>query len=180
MARRPDLPCADCGKLMWGGTTSLPAGQARCRPCRRSVHGKPATQYKNYGCRCTECVAGEKARKAAINARWKAEHGISYDIHLRQQRGPVEGDRSSHWITRAERLAIYERDAWTCQMCNTETLRAYDWAEDNSPTLDHIIPRTKGGSSDADNLRLTCRSCNSRKGNRSMDVEDKHREMAAN
>lgn len=35
MPRRPDVPCAGtCGKLIWGGRKSLPAGQAMCRPCR--------------------------------------------------------------------------------------------------------------------------------------------------
>ena len=29
-----DLPCAVCGKLMWTGTASLPAGLATCNPCR--------------------------------------------------------------------------------------------------------------------------------------------------
>jgi len=37
MARKPNVPCADCGSLMWQGTGSLPPGQARCRPCRRRV-----------------------------------------------------------------------------------------------------------------------------------------------
>jgi 5-methylcytosine-specific restriction endonuclease McrA len=45
MPKCPDLPCADCGKLLWRGTTSLPEGQARCRPCRAST--KAAT--------CTSC-----------------------------------------------------------------------------------------------------------------------------
>ena len=34
MARNPDLPCAQCGRLLWRGRTSLPEGQATCRPCR--------------------------------------------------------------------------------------------------------------------------------------------------
>lgn len=38
MARRPDIPCAgDCGRLLWSGKTSLPAGQATCRPCRKRL-----------------------------------------------------------------------------------------------------------------------------------------------
>lgn len=36
MPRIPDLPCAVCGKMMWRGTTSLPEGEAKCRPCRRA------------------------------------------------------------------------------------------------------------------------------------------------
>lgn len=35
MAKRPDLPCAGCGRLMWRGPGTLPAGQARCRDCRK-------------------------------------------------------------------------------------------------------------------------------------------------
>jgi hypothetical protein len=34
--RKPDVPCADCGVLMWRGSGSLAPGQARCRPCRRA------------------------------------------------------------------------------------------------------------------------------------------------
>ena len=34
MPRRPDVPCADCGRPMWRSRTSLPPGQARCRFCR--------------------------------------------------------------------------------------------------------------------------------------------------
>jgi type I restriction enzyme, S subunit len=30
MPRNRDLPCADCGKLMWRGKQSLPPGRARC------------------------------------------------------------------------------------------------------------------------------------------------------
>ena len=34
MPRRPDLPCADCGRMLWRGSGSLPEGRARCQPCR--------------------------------------------------------------------------------------------------------------------------------------------------
>jgi endogenous inhibitor of DNA gyrase (YacG/DUF329 family) len=37
MPRNPDMPCADCGQMMWRSRTSLPEGQAKCRPCRRTA-----------------------------------------------------------------------------------------------------------------------------------------------
>jgi hypothetical protein len=37
MPRRPDVPCARCGSLMWRGTSSLPPGQSVCRPCRQAA-----------------------------------------------------------------------------------------------------------------------------------------------
>lgn len=38
MAKKPDTPCAGgCGLLLWSGATSLPAGQRKCRDCRRAA-----------------------------------------------------------------------------------------------------------------------------------------------
>lgn len=51
---------------------------------------------------------------------------------------------------------IYERDAYRCRECG-------DW---HDLTIDHIIPRSKGGTNEETNLRVLCRSCNSKKGAR--------------
>ena len=45
-----------------------------------------------------------------------------------------------------------------CEYCG----RRLTWAES---TLDHLVPRSKGGTNDASNLFLACRRCNSAKGN---------------
>lgn len=51
-------------------------------------------------------------------------------------------------------LALIERDGYQCTECgDVEDL-----------TIDHIIPLSKGGSDDLDNLRLLCRKHNSSKG----------------
>ena len=36
-------------------------------------------------------------------------------------------------------------------------------------TIDHIIPRSRGGTDDPDNLQLLCGACNSTKSNRTQD-----------
>lgn len=54
------------------------------------------------------------------------------------------------------RNAVYARDGHRCVICSaTEDL-----------TLDHIYPWSLGGPDAIDNLRVLCRSCNSRKGAR--------------
>src|SRR3712207_5025252 len=52
------------------------------------------------------------------------------------------------------RRAVFARDGWACQYCGART----------SLTVDHVIPRSKGGSSSWDNIVASCAPCNRRKG----------------
>lgn len=68
------------------------------------------------------------------------------------------------YIRDVERLAIYDRDEWCCGICSDPVDRELSGHHQWGPTLDHIIPRSLGGSDDPDNLRLAHRACNSRRG----------------
>jgi 5-methylcytosine-specific restriction endonuclease McrA len=50
--------------------------------------------------------------------------------------------------------AVFARDDWTCQYCGSRT----------NLTVDHVIPRSKGGGSTWDNIVASCAPCNRRKG----------------
>jgi 5-methylcytosine-specific restriction endonuclease McrA len=52
------------------------------------------------------------------------------------------------------RRAVFARDNWTCQYCGARS----------NLTVDHVIPRSKGGSSTWDNIVASCAPCNRRKG----------------
>lgn len=71
---------------------------------------------------------------------------------------------SGRWISHEERMRVYERDAWTCAICGRSVRK--DWDPDGwrGPSLDHIVPRSQGGSDDAANLRLVHFMCNSLRG----------------
>ena len=53
----------------------------------------------------------------------------------------------------------------TCPDCG-RTMDSGDLNGPLEPTKDHIIPKARGGKGAPDNLRVICRSCNSRKGAR--------------
>jgi 5-methylcytosine-specific restriction endonuclease McrA len=56
---------------------------------------------------------------------------------------------------RITRRAVFARDDWTCQYCGARS----------NLTVDHVVPRSKGGSSSWENIVASCAPCNRRKGN---------------
>lgn len=64
---------------------------------------------------------------------------------------------AGRWIRVEKRLAIYLRDGFLCAYCGS----ALQDAAPADVTLDHLLPRSAGGSNDATNLVTACRSCNS-------------------
>lgn len=67
---------------------------------------------------------------------------------------------ANSWIRDDLRLALLLRDGLACGYCGVTVESGAQL------TLDHIIPRTKGGSNKPENLITCCHICNSRRGNR--------------
>ncbi len=85
-----------------------------------------------------------------------------------QRMGCTRNRRRKGWpqlnLTPVERRALYERDSWTCWLCTEmvdQDLTATSPNDDWAASLDHVIPRSAGGSDDPSNLRLAHRWCNS-------------------
>lgn len=62
--------------------------------------------------------------------------------------------RSERKLTRLE---IFQRDRYTCQYCSRETRQL---------TIDHVIPRYRGGQQTWENVVSACVPCNRRKAGR--------------
>lgn len=67
--------------------------------------------------------------------------------------------RVPRMVLRPTRANIMLRDDEMCQYCGKHSREL---------TLDHVIPRSRGGQSTWENLVACCRYCNGRKGNRSL------------
>lgn len=54
---------------------------------------------------------------------------------------------------------VYERDSYLCQYCRKALTR-------RDATIDHVLPRSRGGKSTFKNCVCSCSPCNSRKANK--------------
>lgn len=66
------------------------------------------------------------------------------------------------------RRIVFRKHNYTCTSCGVKCLHPNkeNYNQSNAATLDHIIPKSKGGSHTYDNVTLLCRSCNTIKGDK--------------
>lgn len=57
------------------------------------------------------------------------------------------------------RLNVFHRDKFQCQYC-------YKKFRENELTLDHVLPKSRGGKTNWTNIVASCHDCNNRKGPR--------------
>lgn len=160
--------CRDCGK-------DLPMGGWRCRECHqanRSKRRRAASRRKRLELKLLRAqegthgssvwVAGECAQCLTSFVRRGTASRFCSKACSRKTKG--------RWkVAMRDRLAIYERDGWVCQLClepADRDLMATNPLSDWAPSLDHIEPQSWALIPDhsAANLRLAHRWCNSVRG----------------
>lgn len=138
--------------------------------CVRPSHLEAVTERENL--RRGNSFAGVNARKD------RCPQGHSYDsenthispsggrtcnecsrIKARRHTAPKTADPS---ITR---LAVLERDAWLCRLCQTPIPREAMLPNPLFGTIDHVHPVSLGGEHRWDNVQAAHLGCNCRKGN---------------
>lgn len=72
----------------------------------------------------------------------------------------------SAYVEPVNRLTIFERDRWICQLCGKPTKPDAKVPHPLAPVLDHIIPLAAGGTHEQRNAQCAHFICNSRKRDR--------------
>lgn len=146
------LTCRICGESMHRGATSGKLGDAAHNSCAKAVWEHGTRKGYRGGCRCEPCVQWNRYQAKAYRQQRKAE---GRPVRIGGGGGP--------WIPRAVRDAVFARDS-ECGLCGGVLDMGADPQSDWYPSLDHIIPQSKGGTHTVDNLRLAHRWCNSVRG----------------
>lgn len=98
----------------------------------------------------------------------QARAAAYYQTHKEENRAKAAARRARVRQLEAERVlisALYERDKGTCGIC----CKRVEWEPINRrmiPSIDHIIPVSKGGGTTYANSRLAHLWCNQSRGNR--------------
>lgn len=125
------------------------------RACARCNESKPLSEYKTrWGRVCKFCKGQQhiayEQRRMEKDLEFRETKRI-YKEKDRARRLDIEG---SH--TAKEWMALKDKYGHKCAHCG----------EVGRLTKDHIIPVSKGGTDNIDNIQPLCRKCNSRKSNK--------------
>lgn len=108
----------------------------KCKMCK-SWHTKKGMYCSVY--------CGKKAHK----------HNSSQRMILARKNGQFDADIDIY--------KLIERDGGRCYLCGDDVLFSYHYNDPKYPTVEHVIPITKGGTHSWDNVKVACRECNTRK-----------------
>ena len=187
-----DIRCKTCGAVLHKSFVSVRHEKATCENCahieseKRKAHEKLIkTQKKEW-----EKAGKRKAKQLSFavceccgslffptsvynkaycsdECRRKASNAISKDKRLRRiSKVLVDKD--------IDLKDLFKRDDGVCAICGKRCRWDDSSTRDDGtflafgdyPSIDHIVPLSKGGKHSWNNVQLACRSCNSRKGNR--------------
>lgn len=92
-----------------------------------------------------------------IHPRIEADLQAVHDAQEQRSSAGKATARPSAEVWRKIRRSIFERDDYTCQYCGKRGTRL---------ECDHVVPVSRGGSNDQDNLATACFACNRSKRNK--------------
>lgn len=166
---RVDGVCPHCQRMHFN--TAVDSDDYRCKHCK----GQFTARRKRLFCsaQCATAASGVEMVVVQTGPRpYRCKHCGRRSVGPRCQQcidkqGRWRGNRrlaGPHDYTKAE---IYDRDKGRCALCGKRVKRKASRAGDpKGPTIDHILPVSKGGHDSKANVQLAHMSCNAAKRDR--------------
>lgn len=156
-------PCRICQRWMSRPLLVLCSDDCRREDARRYAAATFVSQAKPTTLPCLICGRDYTTRTATNGGTCKRCQNRARKDDKRAERFGVQYER-------IDRLSVYWRDDWICQLCGDPVDRTAQAPHPLSASLDHIIPISRGGDHLYENVQCTHLGCNIAKGNRSPSV----------
>jgi hypothetical protein len=175
LATRKKRECMVCGGeiLNHSRQNSYVRGMCCSPECRGAYKASQALKKKIDGfgpprtcrwCGVTFGYGGE-AYKGWCSKSCRSEYAKDYERRLGHER---RAKQASVTFERFSPTYILERDKYICQACGAKTKPNTKPTHPLYPNVDHIVPLSMGGEHSKKNCRCVCRTCNSKKCNRTL------------
>lgn len=112
---------------------------------------------------CKEC--GEIFLGRSINSKYCSDKCRRKAVNNQHDRRLKRCEKRDYGITLRK---VFEKGGGVCCICSRRLSMESDPNCESHPSIDHIIPISKGGDHTWDNVQLLCRRCNSQKGAKDM------------
>lgn len=150
--------CTGCGNRMRSQTAT-----GLCRGCKPRAPGRQPQTFQQA---CKTCggpylgnwrqnYCSKPCRSSAERAR-NPESRRARDQHRRAVKAGVHAERFRD-------SEIFERDGWTCKLCGEPIDRTIKAPKSAAPSIDHIVPISRGGKHTRRNVQAAHLGCNARK-----------------
>jgi len=157
--RYPMIDCAQCEATFLPKSTNAKYCSRRCMWTwhERQAGARSQAEIAEMPRQCGRCST--TYQHVAINR-------VHCSDLCRDLAKAERGSQLFHgWIADSVRVSIYQRDGYMCWLCNDSVdMNANPQRDDWAPSLDHVTPRSKGGTHDPSNLRTAHRWCNAVRG----------------
>jgi len=114
-------------------------------------------QYANYDFASWVEISELRSLEKRPHEDWV--RSVTMEIQVPRVIRLLRFDRSPKTVLRFNRRNLFARDGNRCQYCGS-------WPPSHQLSLDHVVPRSRGGDTSWENVVCCCLRCNTRKGGR--------------
>lgn len=172
------VPWAECRCGQW----YIKHGNVHCRatwtPERKREYSRVYRRQRGVLDReliCVECASPfvsswPKAHYCSQACSRRASHRRTRHTpvgRLRRRSAKRRADcrkRGATLVYPYSRDAVFDRDGWLCWLCERAVDATAVVPDHDAPTIDHVVPLSRGGADTVDNVRLAHFICNTRRG----------------
>lgn len=177
--RAPEVPCSGCGVLVrkTHGNRGTRVCSMWCREYVKHRRWPQSPVPDGHPSRSSAVPPEHPARQAACDhcaeafaIQWAGQKFCTKKCagraHARRRDARKRAGRPLDREERVTPLRVYERDGWRCYLCRRRVKRDAVVPHRLAPTIDHVIPLSKGGRDDMANARTAHFRCNYEKSDR--------------